>query len=613
MAVSSSGVRMGPVGVEAKARPDGAIIVQTPHALGPYPRATTDLLDRWAKETPDTVFLAQRDASGAWQKLTYAGTRTLVRSVAQALLDRKLSAERPLAILSGNSLEQAVLGLAANYVGVPYAPISPAYSLISSDYKKLKDIVALLTPGLVFAINGQSFGRAIAAAVPPDVELVVLDAPPAGRAATRLADLWSTPVTAAVDAANAKIGPETIAKILFTSGSTGLPKGVINTQRMMTANQVMMETSFPCLGDVKTVLIDWLPWSHTFGGSHNFNLVLCQGGTLYIDDGKPMPGAIEETIHNLREIAPTVYFNVPKGYEMLLPALRADPALRTTFFSRMQFLFYAGAALPPSVATELEAMALETRGTPVEMVTSLGATETAPAALAVTTKAKGAAVIGVPMAGAEMKLVPNEGKLECRLKGPMITPGYWRQPELTRKAFDEEGFYLIGDALKFVDAADPEKGFVFDGRIAEDFKLKTGTWVSVGPLRARFLAHFAPLARDVVVSGHDRDAVGVLVVPDLDACRAAAASLPKEAAAAAVVAHPEVTTRLAALLATFNASSGGSSERIRRLMLMETPPSIDLGEVTDKGSINQRTVLSQRATLVEELFAIEPSPRVVAV
>jgi feruloyl-CoA synthase len=602
----------GPSDIRTVRRPDGAIIVTAPHGYGSHPRAMTDHLDRWAAETPDAVFLAQRDAKGDWQRITYSGARALVRNAAQALLSRNLSAERPIAMLSGNSLEQAILGLAANYIGIPFAPVSPAYSLISGDHGKLKEILGRLTPGLVFAINGKAFAKGIAAAVPAECELVVLEAPPEGRQATPMSALWETPATSAVDAANARIGPETIAKFLFTSGSTGTPKGVINTQRMLTANQAMMATSFPCLARDKPVLIDWLPWSHTFGGNHNFGLVLSQGGTLYIDDGKPMPGAIDETIRNLREIAPTIYFNVPRGFEMLLDALRADAGLRKTLFSRLQFLFYAGAALPPAVARELETMAMETRGTPLAMVTSLGATETAPAALAVTEKAIGPGVIGVPMAGCEMKLVPNAGKLECRLKGPNITPGYWRQPEVSAKAFDEEGYYLIGDALKFADPNDPEKGFLFDGRIAEDFKLKTGTWVSVGPLRARFLTHFAPLARDVVIGGHDRDAIGVLVIPELEHCRALSPALDKAAPPAAIIADPVVKEKLSSLLKTFNKDAGGSSNRILRLMLMETPPSIDIGEVTDKGSINQRAVLANRANLVAELFAAVPSARVVA-
>ena len=445
-------LRMGSSAVTAERRADGSIIVKAPLDLPAYPRAMTDRLDHWATVAPDRPFLVQRDAAGTWREVTYAGARALARNIAQGLIDRRLTPDRPVAILSGNGLEHAIIGLGAMYAGVPFASISPAYSLVARDFDKLKYVLDLVTPGLVFATNGTQFARAIAAAVPADTEVVVLDAPIPDRKTTLLSTLWATPATSAVDAAHAKIGPDTIAKLLFTSGSTGTPKGVINTQRMLTANQVMIELAFPSFGSTPPVLVDWLPWSHTFGGNHNFNLVLMNGGTLYIDDGKPLPGAIEETVRNLREIAPTVYFNVPKGFEMLLPYLQAEPALRQRFFSRLQALFYAGAALPAYVAAALEKLALETTGTRIPMITSLGSTETAPAALAVTEKSLVPGSIGIPQVGCMMKLVPNAGKLEGRLKGPHITPGYWRQPDMTAKVFDEEGYYMLGDAFKFVDA-----------------------------------------------------------------------------------------------------------------------------------------------------------------
>ena len=604
-------MRFGPPEVEVVRNADGSMIVRSPHALGPYPRAMTDRLDHWSAAAPDRVFLVQRDASGKWCEITYSGARALARNIAQGIIDRGLSAERPVAILSGNGLEHALVGLGAMYAGVPYASISPAYSLIASDLAKLRGIIELLTPGLVFTTSGRQFARAIEAAVPADVELVCLDEPPTNRPATSLATVWSTPASPAVDAAHAMVGPDTIAKLLFTSGSTGQPKGVINTQRMLTANQVMLETAFPSFGETPPVLVDWLPWSHTFGANHNFNLVLMHGGTLHIDDGKPLPGAIEQTVQNLREIAPTIYFNVPKGFEMLLPYLKAEPELRTRFFSRLQCVFFAGAALPAHIWEAYEQLALETTGEPIPMVTSLGSTETAPAALSVTAKARQPGVIGVPNAGSEIKLVPNAGKLEARLKGANITPGYWRQPELTAKSFDGEGYYLLGDALRFADERDPEMGFVFDGRVAEDFKLKTGTWVSVGPLRGRFIAHFAPYVRDVVIAGHDCDEIGALVIPDLDACRSLAADLDALSPAPAILGHAGVRAKLGGLLAAFNRDAGGSSGRVARLVLMATPPSLDTGEMTDKGSINQRAVLGHRASLVMELYATPPPTSVI--
>ena len=601
----------GPSDVTVVRDHDGSVIVRSPHALGSYPRTMTDRLDHWAAAAPERVLLAQRDAGGTWCEITYAGARALSRNIAQALLDRGLSAERPVAILSGNSLEHALVGLGAMYAGVPYASISPAYSLMSTDFAKLRGIIELLTPGLVLAIDGTAFGRAIAAVVPAHTELVVLEAPPPDRPATRLSQLWSAPATTAVDAAHAAVGPDTIAKILFTSGSTGNPKGVINTQRMLCANQAMIAAAYPCLRDVAPITVDWLPWSHTFGANHNLGLVLMHGGTLYIDDGKPLPGAIEETVRNLREIAPTVYFNVPKGFEMLLPYLRAEPELRHKLFSRLQFLFFAGAALPPHIGAELEQMALETTGARIPMATSLGSTETAPSAMSVTHKARGPAVIGIPNSGVELKLVPSAGKLEALFKGPLITPGYWRQPELTAAAFDADGYYRIGDALRFVDEADPEKGLLFDGRVAEDFKLKTGTWVSVGPLRGRFISHFAPLVRDVVIAGHDRDEIGALVIPDVEACRELAGISSGATTPATVLEHDAVRQRFATLLAAFNVDAAGSSGRVTRLIAMADPPALDTGELTDKGSINQRAVLTNRKSVVEELFSDTLSPRVI--
>jgi feruloyl-CoA synthase len=611
MTTGRAQLRFGPSQVEVISNADGSMIVRSPHKLGAYPDAVTDCLDRWAKDTPDRVFLAQRDVSGKWCEVTYAGARALARNIAQSLIDRGLSPERPIAILSGNGLEHALLGLGAMYAGVPYASVSPAYSLIANDFDKLRSILSLLTPGLVFATNGALFARAIEAAVPASTELVVLEAPPASRKSTPLEALWSKPAGPAVDAAQAKVGPETVAKLLFTSGSTGKPKGVVNTQRMMTSNQAMIASAFPSFADTPPVIVDWLPWSHTFGANHNFNLVLTHGGTLYIDDGKPLPGAIEETVRNLREVAPTIYFNVPKGFEMLLPYLRAEPELRKRFFSRLQCVFYAGAALPPHVWEEYERMALETTGVAIPMVTSLGSTETAPSAVSVTEKARHPGVVGIPNIGVEIKLVPNAGKLEARVKGPLITPGYWRQPELTAQTFDADGFYLLGDALRFDDEAYPEKGFVFDGRVAEDFKLQTGTWVSVGPLRARFIAHFAPRARDVVIAGHDRDEATALVIPDIDACRPLAVGLAADASVDDVLSHAAVREKFAGSLATFNANAGGSSGRIARLLLMAVPPSLDTGEMTDKGSLNQRAVLTHRATLVADLYAMPPPAHVI--
>ncbi|HVZ51454.1 MAG TPA: feruloyl-CoA synthase [Pseudolabrys sp.] len=605
-------VKLGAPDAVLERRPDGTLYVRHSQPLAPFHGKLSEPLEKWARLAPDRVFLAQRDTEGQWRKLSYAQVLDQVKRIGAALLRRGLTPERPIAVLSGNDIEQALLGLAAMYVGIPFAPISPAYSLMSSDFGKLRHILDLLTPGLVFANDGLPFARALYATVPDDIELVVTRNPLGDRPTTLFADLVGPEDAAGVAAAHAAVTPETIAKFLFTSGSTGTPKGVINTHRMLCANQAMLAAGFPFVRDEPPVVVDWLPWSHTFGANHNFNLVLVNGGSLYIDDGNPTPPGVPKTARNLREIAPTIYFNVPKGYEALIPHFRADETLRKTFFSRLKVLFYAGAGLNQATRDDLTELAVATTGERVIFLTSLGSTETAPAALACTWDFERTGNIGLPCRGVELKLVPNEGKLEARLRGPHITPGYWRQDHLTREAFDEEGFYKIGDALKFVDPDDPQQGLLFDGRIAEDFKLTTGTWVSVGPLRGRFVDHCAPFVRDVVFAGANRDEIGALVFPDIETCRKLA-GLGPEAAAAAIIGHPAVRAKFAELLAGLAAISPGSSTRVMRAILMAEPPSMDKGEATDKGSINQRAVLKNRAALAEELYAEPLSGSVVAV
>ena len=582
-------------------RADGTIFLKSGRTLPPYPDKLTERLVHWASVAPDRVFMAERAPDGTWRTITYAQTLARVRRMAAALLTRNLSAGRPIVILSGNDLDHALLGLAANYVGIPYAPISPAYSLISSDFGKLRHIVNLLTPGLVFACNTQ-YARAIEATVPRDVEVIVgsldhLDRDPA-----------------AADAAHTRVTPDTIAKFLFTSGSTGMPKGVINTQGMWCSNQAMIASALQFLADEPPVIVDWAPWHHTAGGNHDVGLVLHNGGTLYIDGGKPLPGAIEETVKNLREIAPTWYFTVPKGYEALLPFFRGDAALRENFFSRLKVLWFAGAGLAQHVFDEWKEMAYRTCGEEILFLTGLGSTETAPYAFGRMWDAQNSTNVGLPPPGLDVKLVPlTDGKYEARLKGPSITPGYWREPKLTADAFDEEGFYKLGDALRFDDPARLEKGLLFEGRIAEDFKLATGTWVHVGPLRVSFIAHCAPYVKDVVIAGADRDCICALVFPDLDASRRLAPDLPKDASAAEIIAHEGVRREFRFLLDSFAKQATGSSNRVARAIVLHTPPSLDVGEATDKGSINQRMVLKHSAALVEELYADTPSARVIAI
>jgi feruloyl-CoA synthase len=606
-------VRLGSLGVSLEQNADGSMLVRSTEKLESYPDRLTDWLEYWAVAAPDRTFLAQRDNGGAWRRVSYADTLMQIRSLATALVAHGLTAERPLAILSGNDIEHAMLALAAMFVGIPYAPISPAYSLISSDYGKLRYIVGKLTPGAVFVSDAGRYSAAIAAAIGVDMELIATIGAAANRGTTSFASLVNTPVSPAIDAIHVQVRPETIGKILFTSGSTGIPKGVINTQRMLCANQVMVRHSLSFVIDEPPVLIDWLPWHHTFGGNHNFGLVLANGGSLYIDEGKPMPGAFETTVANLRDIAPTIYFNVPKGFEALVVSLRNDPILREMFFSRLRLTYYAGAGLSPRVVKELNDLAFETTGECILMVSSLGSTETAPSALACGRKTAKLGVVGVPLPGLQMKLVPTNGKLEARLKGPSITPGYWRDAEQTKKAFDSDGFYHLGDALKFAEGNDASKGFVFDGRISEDFKLATGTWVSVGPLRARFLSEFAPLVRDVVIAGHDRDDVTALVFPDVEACLAHLAMSSGDAVVQGIFDQTKLRCEFQSRLDRLAKTSTGSSTRIMRILLLDDPPSIDASEITDKGSINQRAVLLRRASLVDELYANKSSSRIIGV
>jgi feruloyl-CoA synthase len=603
-------LRLAPAAVEVTAGPDGAR-VRNREPLGPYPDALVDRLDHWARQAPDRTLLAERRVDGGWREVSYAGALRSVRALAQGLLDRGLSADRPLVILSENAIDHGLLGLAAQYAGIPYAPISTAYSLVSTDFAKLRDVVAQVTPALVYVSDGARYAHAIDAVVAPDVEIVTSGAPPPRRAATPFAELAATAERADVDAARARVVPDTIAKILFTSGSTGSPKGVVNTQRMLCSNQQMICQTFPFIADEPPVIVDWLPWNHTFGGNHNVGMVLYNGGTLYVNAGKPAsPAAFEPTLTNLREIAPTIHFDVPRGFEMLLAALRADPALRERFFSRLQMLFYAGAGIAPHVWDGLQELARDATGTGVFITTSLGSTETAPAALAASWQAEGPGSIGIPMPGVEVKLAQAGEKLELRLRGPNITPAYWRNDALTRAAFDEEGYYAIGDAVRFADERDPARGFIFDGRISEDFKLATGTWVSVGSLRLRALAAFAPLVTDVVVSGENRDQIALLLFPDVERLRALAA-LDREASVATVLRSDVVQARFRALLAELAQSSTGSATRVERALLLEEPPSLDAGEITDKGSLNQRAVLARRATIVQDVHHSQPPAHVI--
>jgi feruloyl-CoA synthase len=595
-----------PAAVETTPLPGGGMVLSSPMPLQSYPPSLGAHLRRWAGYAPDRLFLAERSAEGGWRELTYGAARQAVAGVAQSLLDRGIAAEHPVVVLSDNGIDHAILALAAMDVGIPVAPISPAYSLMSQDHARLKHIFAKVDPRLVYVANGTMFAKALAALDLDHVELVVSAAPPDGVPATPFADLAATTPTPAVERAHNRVGPDTIAKILFTSGSTGMPKGVINTQRMMCSNQQAIAQVWPFLESKPPVIVDWLPWNHTFGGNHNFNMVLRNGGTLYIDAGKPAPGLVEKTVANLREVSPTLYFNVPRGFDVMLPYLEADTGLRDTFFARLDLIFHAGAALPQPLWERLEKLSVDSTGKRARMVSAWGSTETSPLVTSVHFAIDRAGIIGLPAPGIELKMIPNGDKLEMRVRGPNVTPGYWKAASLTKAAFDEDGFYCIGDAGKLADPADPSKGVVFDGRTAEDFKLMSGTWVHVGVLRVNALAAATPLIQDAVVTGHDREEVGLLAFANPAGCRTLCKDAASETPLSEMIARDEVRAHVREGLATHNAANPGSSTRITRVLLMATPPSIDANEITDKGYINQRAVLERRADLVKRLYGDDP-------
>ncbi len=591
-----------PAKVDIEHLPGGGLILRSPMQLEPYAANLCSYLVEWAEQAPGRTFVAERTAAGEWRHLSYTDALTSTRALAQGLIDLGVSSAHPLMILSENSIDNALLQLAAMFVGLPVAPVSPAYSLMSQDFGKLMHVFDLLQPKAVFAADANVYSDALSALNTQGVCVVVKRNAPEGIDATPIDQLLATEATDAVNTAYSHVGPDTVAKILFTSGSTGLPKGVINTHRMMCSNQQAMAQVWPFISRRPPVLVDWLPWNHTFGGNHNFNMILRNGGTLYIDSGKPAPGLIEATIENLRDIAPTVYFNVPRGFQMLAPFLEKDPGLRDHFFSNLDTIFYAAAALPQDLWERIENLSLAAIGKKIAMTSAWGLTESAPLATSIHFPTSRAGVIGLPVPGTELKMLPNSGKMELRLRGPCMTPGYFKRDDLTKEAYDDDGFYRTGDAGKFVDRDDPAKGILFDGRVAEDFKLLTGSWVSTGMVRIAAISACAEVIQDAVVTGHDRDEIGLLIIPNVVGM-AKVANLNSDAPLSDLLGNDKTRQILRGSLAAHNSQNPTSSTRIARVIFLEEPLNIDAGEITDKGYVNQRAVLERRHALVEQLYS----------
>jgi len=591
--------------LESSQAADGSLVIRRTDPLGDYPRHMSEKMLHWAQVAPDRTWMAQRGADGAWIRITYAQLVQQVMSIAQHLLDLGLSPDRPVMILSENSLKHAVLALAAQHVGIPSAAISPAYALASGDFSKLDSIVKQISPGLVFVNDAAPFAKALADTIPADVVVTSDGAAASDHRHVAWADLLATPVSDAVAAAHGQTTPDTVAKFLFTSGTTGAPKAVIQTQRMLCSNMAQVQDCYAFMRKQPPVFVDWAPWNHTASGNKVFNMTIYSGGTYYIDSGKPTPTAMAETIRNLREISPTWYFNVPAGYEMLLEAMEDDPQLRSRFFAEAKMLMYAGAGLSARLWDQLKSVARDTIGQEILLTTGLGSTETGPFALCCTEPQEVPGNIGIPAQGIEMKLVPTAGKLEVRLKGPNITPGYWRDPKTTAEAFDEDGFYRMGDALRFAVPGDLYRGFYFDGRIAENFKLATGTWVAVGNVRAELVDALGGVARDVVIAGEGENELAALLIPFRPAIERIVPG-GEGMDDATLFAHPAFHAELTTQLQRYGASVSGSSRRVARVMVLGDPPDPKLGELTEKGSVNQRAVLRNRAEAVAQLYSDAP-------
>jgi feruloyl-CoA synthase len=600
--------RLAPAEVIFEPRDNGEFVLRSPQALQPYARCIGEWLEYWARERPEQVYLAER-FNGGWHRMTYREVRQRVGSLAQGLLDLDIPRGRPVLSLSDNDVDQALLSLAALHVGIPVATTSVAYSRSTADgCGKLKAIVAVLKPALIFVSDGDAYYRTLEL-LRPDCPVVAARNAQEYPGAWPLAQLYKTE-TPAVMEAFATVTRETPARYLMTSGSTGSPKAVINTHGMLCANQQAIAQCWPFLAQVPVVVLDWLPWSHVFGANHNFNLVLRNGGSLYIDDGRPIPGLIERSIENIQRVRPTLYFNVPRGYDALLPYLERDQTVAQALFGRLEMLFYAAASLPGSTWDRLLACARTVRSEPLFFASEWGATESSPVLTSVHYAIDRPGNIGLPVPGTEIKFVPSAGKHEMRVRGPSVFREYLGAPETSAEAFDAEGFYRIGDAGRLIDPERPERGIQFDGRVTEDFKLSSGTWVSVGTLRPRLVSALAPYATDCVICGHDQEMIGALLYPSL-ALRELAGAPGAALSADALALLPEVRLALCAGLQALAKECPASSQHVFRVVILDTPPSLEAGEITDKGYLNQRTALSLRAEQVKRLYADDLDPAVI--
>ncbi|HEY5070792.1 MAG TPA: AMP-binding protein [Caulobacteraceae bacterium] len=584
------------VGIER--RGDGSILIWSNYPMGAGPRSIAHLLADRAASFPDRPFIRQRaPGHGPWRTLTYGEALASAEAIGQWLLSRSLTGADAVMVLSGNSINHARMMLGAYTAGVPIAPISPAYSLLSADHEKLRHCFAVVRPRVVFAEAGAPFQRAFDTLRSLDPALVFVTADGCGDGAVSLESLLATAPTKEVGRARESLGPASVAKYLFTSGSTGMPKAAPQTHGMMTAviaaQEGLRTENAPDPDAQPPESLEWMPWSHISAGNIGFNGNLWAGGTVHLDEGRPVPGLFETTIKNLHEVSPMVFGSAPIAFSMLADAMEKDAVLRAAFFRNLRYMGYGGATLSDDLYARMQALAIEETGQRIPLTTMYGATETQGITV-VHWLAERVGLIGLPLPGITLKLVPNGEKLEVRVKGPTVTTGYLGDPELTAQAFDEEGFYKLGDAARFVDDADPSKGLVFDGRVTEDFKLDSGTWVSVGTLRPDLLAACSPLVQDALIAGHDQPFAAALIWPS-----------------AAGMAENDLAARLAERIGGFNASAGGSSRRIARFVILGEPPSLDAGEITDKGYVNQRAGLARRSALVESLYSRPPGPGVV--